>query len=165
MLLEEMKAIEYLQEFKPKSYWKNPITNKWVMEDDVYLKNKIHTVLNLIEKLKKENEELKSDNLEKERVLEIFDNRKYRKRYLKERRKEEPNLLYPDGDEIYKRYYELKKQIDLTIEYFLNELHKYTSFGGVAEFCKNKKAVECYKTKCSICIKEYFSKLSKEKGE
>lgn len=118
-----------------------------------------------VNKLQKENEELKSDNLEKERVLEIFDNRKYRKRYLKERRKEEPNLLYPDGDEIYKRYYELKKQIDLTIEYFLNELHKYTSFGEVAEFCKNKKSVECYKTKCSICIKEYFSKLAKEKGE
>lgn len=59
----------------------------------------------------------------------------------------------------------LKKQIDLIIEYFLNELHKYTSFGGVAEFCKNKKTVECYKTKCSICIKEYFSKLTKEKGE
>ena len=59
----------------------------------------------------------------------------------------------------------LKKQIDLIIEYFLNELHKYTSFGGVAEFCKNKKTVECYKTKCSICIKEYFSKLAKEKGE
>ena len=59
----------------------------------------------------------------------------------------------------------LKKQIDLIIEYFLNELHKYTSFGGVAEFCKNKKTVECYKTKCSICIKEYFSKLAKEEGE
>lgn len=145
MLLEDEKAIEELKSLSPSEI-------------------AIKTVLNLIEKLKKENEKLKSDNLEKERVLEIFDNRKYRKRYLKERRKEEPNLLYPDGDEIYKRYYELKKQ-DLTIEYFLNELHKYTSFGGVAEFCKNKKAVECYKTKCSICIKEYFSKLSKEKGE
>ena len=81
----------------------------------------IRTVLNLITKLQKENEELKSDNLEKERVLEIFDNRKYRKRYLKERRKEEPNLLYPDGDEIYKRYYELKKQIDLMAEYMFNK--------------------------------------------
>ena len=66
----------------------------------------------------------------------------------------------------YKKENEEKdKQINLIIEYFLNELHKYTSFGGVAEFCKNKKTVECYKTKCSICIKEYFSKLSKKEGE
>lgn len=157
---EEKDAIEQL-----KSWREYIINHKEKVNKANDIEFYIRTVLNLIEKLKKENEELKSDNLEKERVLEIFDNRKYRKRYLKERRKEEPNLLYPDGDEIYKRYYELKKQIDLTIEYFLNELHKYTSFGGVAEFCKNKKAVECYKTKCSICIKEYFSKLSKEKGE
>ena len=68
--------------------------------------DKMKIVLNLITKLQKENEELKSDNLEKSRILEVFDDRKYRKKYLEERRKEEPNLLYPDGDEIYKRYYE-----------------------------------------------------------
>lgn len=71
--------------------------------------------------LKKENEELKSDNLEKGRILEVFDNRKYRKKYLEERRKEEPNLLYPDGDEIYKRYYEQKKQIDLITNYLAEQ--------------------------------------------
>lgn len=68
-------------------------------------------------------------------------------------------------EKLQKENEEKDKQINLIIEYFLNELHKYTSFGGVAEFCKNKKTVECYKTKCSICIKEYFSKLSKKEGE
>lgn len=83
--------------------------------------DKMKIVLNLITKLQKENEELKSDNLEKSRILEVFDDRKYRKKYLEERRKEEPNLLYPDGDEIYKRYYEQKKQIDLITNYLAEQ--------------------------------------------
>lgn len=60
--------------------------------------------------LKEENEKLKSDNLEYQRTQDIFDERTYRKKYLEERRKEEPNLLYPDSDEIYKRYYKLKEE-------------------------------------------------------
>ena len=63
-----------------------------------------------MEELQKENEELKSDNLEYQKIQDIFDKRTYRKKYLEERRKEEPNLLYPDADEIYRRYYELKKE-------------------------------------------------------
>lgn len=63
-----------------------------------------------LKELKKENKELKSDNLEYQRIQDIFDKRTYRKKYLEERRKEEPNLLYPDADEIYRRYYELKKE-------------------------------------------------------
>lgn len=60
--------------------------------------------------LEEENEKLKSDNLEYQRTQDIFDERTYRKKYLEERRKEEPNLLYPDSDEIYKRYYKLKEE-------------------------------------------------------
>ena len=44
------------------------------------------------------------------RILDLADNRIYRKKYLEERRKEQPNLLYPDSDEIYQRYYELKEE-------------------------------------------------------
>ena len=36
---------------------------------------------------------------------------------MEERRKEEPNLLYPDADEIYQRYYELKKENEGLKEY------------------------------------------------
>ena len=67
-------------------------------------------ILSDYKRVLKENEELKSDNLEYQRIQDIFDKRTYRKKYLEERRKEEPNLLYPDTDEIYRRYYELKKE-------------------------------------------------------
>ena len=63
-----------------------------------------------VEKLQKENEELKEYNMTYERILGLADNRIYRKKYLEERRKEQPNLLYPDSDEIYRRYYELKEE-------------------------------------------------------
>ena len=70
----------------------------------------IKTVLNELERLQNENEALIADNLEYQRIQDIFDKRTYRKKYLEERRKEQPNLLYPDADEIYKRYYELKRE-------------------------------------------------------
>ena len=91
--------------------------------------------------------------MEKARVLETFDNRKYRKRYLKERRKEEPNLLYPDGDEIYKRYYELKKQIDLMAE----------QLAGLTIWDNEKEEPLILTDKDEV--KQYFEKLAKEKGE
>ena len=69
----------------------------------------------------KENEELKSDNLEYQRIQDIFDKRTYRKKYLEERRKEEPNLLYPDADEIYRRYYELQKENQLIYENYISK--------------------------------------------
>lgn len=64
-----------------------------------------------VKKLREENEKLKADNLEYQRIQDLSDKRTYRKKYLEERRKEEPNLLYPDSDEIYQRYYELKEQL------------------------------------------------------
>lgn len=70
----------------------------------------IEHLIKAYKELKEENEKLKSDNLEYQRTQDIFDERTYRKKYLEERRKEEPNLLYPDSDEIYKRYYKLKEE-------------------------------------------------------
>ena len=70
----------------------------------------IEHVLEDYKRVSKENEELILDNLEYQRIQDIFDKRTYRKKYLEERRKEEPNLLYPDVDEIYRRYYELRKE-------------------------------------------------------
>ena len=67
-------------------------------------------ILSEYKRVLKENEELISDNLEYQRIQDRFDKRTYRKKYLEERRKEEPNLLYPDADEIYRRYYELQKE-------------------------------------------------------
>ena len=145
MTEEEKKAIELLEDIKNNSW-----ITKYIMSSD---SKNADILLNLITKLQKENEELKSDNLEKERLLEIFDNRKYRKRYLKERRKEEPNLLYPDGDEIYKRYYELKKQIDLMAE----------QLAGLTIWDNEKEEPLILTDKDEV--KQYFEKLAKEKGE
>lgn len=68
-------------------------------------------ILSDYKRVLKENESLKEYNMEYKRILDLADDRIYRKKYLEERRKEQPTLLYPDGDEIYQRYYELKQQI------------------------------------------------------
>ena len=78
--------------------------------DDIELQEAYETVLHELEHLQKENEELKEYNMTYKRILGLADNRIYRKKYLEERRKEQPNLLYPDSDEIYRRYYELKEE-------------------------------------------------------
>lgn len=70
----------------------------------------IERVLLDYKRVLKENEELKEYNMTYKRILDLADNRIYRKKYLEERRKEQPNLLYPDSDEIYRRYYELKEE-------------------------------------------------------
>lgn len=132
-----------------------------LLEDDLYSANDtIENILNELDRLQKENKELKSDNLEKARILEMFDDRKYRKKYLEERRKEETNLLYPDGDEIYKRYYEQKKQIDLMAEYISNIQDCPLENCGVYLDCENrcnnneKLTKECWKIYFEIKVKE-----------
>lgn len=151
MLSEEKQAINRLK-----------LLNRELYIDNCNLVNvnDLSTVLNIIAKLQKENKELKSDNLEKARILEMFDDRKYRKKYLEERRKEETNLLYPDGDEIYKRYYEQKKQIDLMAEYINNSNYVDSEECQFQYDFKIKKCIE--KGDCKDCIKQYFESKSKE---
>jgi hypothetical protein len=67
-------------------------------------------ILSDYKRVLKENESLKEYNMEYKRILDLADDRIYRKKYLEERRKEQPNLLYPDSDEIYQRYCELKQE-------------------------------------------------------
>lgn len=132
-----------------------------LLEDDLYSANDtIENILNELDRLQKENKELKADSLEKARILEMFDDRKYRKKYLEERRKEEPDLLYPDGDEIYKRYYEQKKQIDLMAEYIDNSNYVDSEECQFQYDFKIKKCIE--KGDCKDCIKQYFESKSKE---
>lgn len=139
------QILNFIEEYKNKGYL------------DV-VREKVKVNEELI-KLKKENEELKSDNLEKERILEVFDNRKYRKKYLEERRKEEPNLLYPDGDEIYKRYYEQKKQIDLITNYLAEQDlgHYIKEDGG-----EIMRLFRCYN---KDDWKQHFEEQAKKEGE
>lgn len=168
MLSEEKKAIEYLKILK-----KHLGKDKQEMIDTGTYKfyeafeTNLDIVLNYITKLQKENKELKSDNLEKARILEMFDDRKYRKKYLEERRKEEPNLLYPDGDEIYKRYYEQKKQIDFMLNFIYEVLCKYP--GTISHALRrngfnDNECGTCENTNknCIKCLKLYFESKSKE---
>lgn len=108
---EEKKAVENIKEILSFNL-RNPF-----LDDEA---DNIEILLNLLEKQQKEIKELKEDIEEYYKpTLDIFDEREYRKKYLEERRKEEPNLLYPDGDEIYKRYYEQKeiiKELQLNIK-------------------------------------------------
>ena len=54
-----------------------------------------------------------AENKEYEDMLEIFDNRTYRKLYLQEERKKRKGLLYPDADEIYMKYFNQKEFIEI----------------------------------------------------
>jgi hypothetical protein len=56
---------------------------------------------------------LMEDNEDYERMLEMFDEREYRKLYLKEERAKRPKLLYPDADEIYRKYFNQRETIEL----------------------------------------------------
>ena len=100
-----INSIKTDKEYKEENGW-HGYYNKEIVE----LARMLEHILSDYKRVLKENEKLKSDNLEYQRIQDIFDKRTYRKKYLEERRKEEPNLLYPDSDEIYRRYYELKKE-------------------------------------------------------
>lgn len=70
------------------------------------------------------------ENQDYERILDVLDERKYRKLYLKEQREKRPNLLYPDSDEIYMRYFNQRdlikelKQKCLEKDTIICDLHK-----------------------------------------
>lgn len=73
---------------------------------------------------------LMEDNKDYEDLLDMFDNRTYRKLYLQEERKKRKGLLYPDADEIYQKYFDQREFIELLKEKCLEkdkiilDLHK-----------------------------------------
>lgn len=117
----------------------------------------IEHVLEDYKRVSKENEELILDNLEYQRIQDIFDKRTYRKKYLEERRKEEPNLLYPDVDEIYRRYYELRKENEElknqeATQRKINEL-LVQRYSNSISLQKVKDKIEKYKNMLKTCNK------------
>ena len=131
---------------------------------DKELCNAFINILSDYKRVLKENEELKSDNLEYQRIQDIFDKRTYRKKYLEERRKEEPNLLYPDTDEIYRRYYELKKENQQLRNEYRNIQQDAYIQGRAEEQQKAEQIIyENYISK--QIIKDKIEELSKTKGD
>ena len=134
----------------------------------------IEHILSDYKRVLKENEELKEYNIDYKRILDLADNRTYRKKYLEERRKEQPNLLYPDGDEIYQRYYELQKEIkNLTqqrdyykarynaLSKIVDSMAKHIYISGDYA-CLYEECDDNMDRECEDCIKEYFYKKVKE---
>ena len=105
--LMEEKSLEYLEKFGEKE-----------LGNDVFMMiggvaateaAKMYVVVddNEIERLREHVEDL-------ERILQMFDNRKNRKRYLAYWRKREgrSDLCYPDGDQIYEDFWKVKEEND-----------------------------------------------------
>ena len=90
-----------------------------------------------------------------EKTLDIFDERKYRKKYLEEERAKRPNLLYPDADEIYERYFQQRAELEKKDE-IINEMAECI---GRDIRCVRPE-IECNKMThdCRECVKEYFTK-------
>jgi len=65
----------------------------------------------------KETEELQKELEEYKQIGIMQFNRPYAKRYLEEKKKEIPNLMYPDSETIYEEYYNLKDRINKAVEY------------------------------------------------
>lgn len=57
-------------------------------------------------------QELKQDNDEFYMLMKMQDKREYRSKFLKDFQKENGKNLYPDYDEIYKRYDDMKSRIE-----------------------------------------------------
>lgn len=86
-----------------------------------------------IKQLQEENKELRETVEEYEKTFDVFNERTYRKKYIEERRAEQPNLLFPDADEIYERYYELKEE---------NEELKYKYDRALEDLVKSKTKIK-----------------------
>ena len=95
---------------------KNNDENTTAILDITDLKS-LKNILNELERLQNENQEY-------ERIIDIWDEREYRKKYLEEERAKRPKLLYPDADEIYKKYYELKTENENITRELLSRTNK-----------------------------------------
>ena len=136
---EEKKTTEKLKKIKEDTMTANKCglsNNDFKEEIEVY-----DTVLNLIAKLKKENKE--------------------KDKYIKN----SENITTEMSNDINKLLLEIKekdKQIDLMAEYILN-------LDIDEDICKEQADNNCDNinrgAKCKDCIKQYFEKLVKEKGE
>ena len=75
--------------------------------------NNVHKIiLNLIKKQKEEIKELKEDNKSYKYILDMQNKREYRSKFLKDFQKENGKNMFPDYDEIYKRYDKQKEEIE-----------------------------------------------------
>ena len=98
---------------------------------------------NDIKLLKEELEELREDNYAYHQLMKIQNEREYRSKFLKEFQEEFGKNVFPDYDEIYKRYDKLKKENkqlkELCNKY--EEEHKTTFEEWKKDIKANKKVI------------------------
>ena len=73
--------------------------------------------MEIIEEQDKEIERLKEELNELNRIIEIGRKREYHSKFLKDFQKERGKNVFPDHDEIYKRYDDYKDRVEKTIKY------------------------------------------------
>lgn len=89
----------------------------YMRQDKEELVDMIMTRNGNIKNYKKQIKELKQELKEWSLMFDTFSKREYAHKYLEERRKENPNIIGLDSDEIYREYYKLRDRIDKAIEY------------------------------------------------
>lgn len=117
-------------------------------EEDIRL---VNSLLDSIRELQQENQELKKQLEELDSIVGLSQKRnlinKFNKEYDEEYKKKNPNrnhaTIIPDAEEVYKRYYEMKNQQKVFIQWLENKMNEthYTMF----EFQAYHLAFEKYK--------------------
>ena len=97
---------------------KELVKHKYDKEIHTYnLFDDIQSLLDYITNLQEENEELREDNFAYHQLMKMQNKREYRSKFLKDFQKEYGENVFPDYDEIYKRYDNYKTRNELAIEY------------------------------------------------
>ena len=105
-------------------------------------KNYIMDIYKEMQKLVEEIERLKEELKEQNEIIEIGRKREYHSKFLKDFQKERGKNVFPDHDEIYKRYDDYKSRIDKAID-FLKENACIDE--DVEYFCDDLRYDDCKK--------------------
>lgn len=89
----------------------------YMRQDKEELVDMIMTRNGNIKNYKRQIKELKQELKEWSLMFDTFSKREYAHKYLEEKRKENPNIIGLDSDEIYREYYKLRDRIDKAIKY------------------------------------------------
>lgn len=86
-------------------------------KEDVFIGDLDKTNIEAIKKVLKEIERLKEENEVLDNIIEMQRKRKYHSKFLKDFQKENGKNVFPDFDEIYKRYDDYKERIFKAIKW------------------------------------------------
>ena len=103
---------------------------------DIVSGNDLKILLDYITNLQEENEELREDNFAYHQLMKMQNQREYRSKFLKDFQKEHGKNVFPDYDEIYKRYDIYKTRNEKAIEKCINKQYE-TNAPWLIKFAKD----------------------------